>query len=330
MRAAPARSGRSLAVASHPAALAWRRCTGGRSPERVENLEEKKKTAVYRLGGVLPGGRAVIAKRCPRDTMAVERLVREEVLLDLGLPVVRSYGFIDDGPNGGWVFLEEVEGEPYSSGERGHRILAGRWLAALHAAASKRELGARLPDRGCEHFLSRLRSIRELLRERADGSRLSSVERAILARIDVRLSSLEERWSEVRALCRRLPETLSHNDFAAKNLRVRHSEGRAALLVFDWDSAGWSVPAADLAQDVVRSATPALAAYDRAIRNVWPAWGGDDLALAVQLGALFRSLSALRWRATRLPFRGANQSVPVLAAYNRELARPLAALELGT
>ena len=45
-----------------------------------------------------------------------------------------------------------------------------------------------------------------------------------------------------------MPRTFIHGDFAPKNMRVRAGPGGSTLLCFDWGSAGWGVPAADLVQ----------------------------------------------------------------------------------
>ena len=48
---------------------------------------------------------------------------------------------------------------------------------------------------------------------------------------------LESCWRKVERFCDRMPQTLVHGDFTAKNIRVRNRHG-SALLPFDWEMAG--------------------------------------------------------------------------------------------
>src|SRR5213075_1421504 len=81
--------------------------------------------------------------------------------------------------------------------------------------------------------------------------------RAVAAWCDV----IESTWGALEDLCACLPRTVVHGDFVIKNVRVRPTAESAALLVFDWEMAGWGVPATDLAQFTGRTVSPDLVEY---------------------------------------------------------------------
>ncbi len=75
----------------YAAISAWARV----SPESFEAtsitlLHREKKSIVYRIES--PAGAAVIAKRCPKLTAALERTIYEEVLPHLPVTTLRYYG----------------------------------------------------------------------------------------------------------------------------------------------------------------------------------------------------------------------------------------------
>jgi hypothetical protein len=118
----------------HRAVQFWSRLQPERvEPERIEILKRKRKTIVYRLVGVGPGGSAVIAKKCLAGTGEVERIIYQELLPRLPHPALRCYGFVPE-PEGefSWLFLEDAGVQMYSPADAEHRALAGRWLATVH------------------------------------------------------------------------------------------------------------------------------------------------------------------------------------------------------
>ncbi len=249
-------------VSDHPAARAWH-TVGPDSfePERIELVKAKKKSMVYRLVGHGVEG-PVIAKRCCRATGQVEKMLHEEFLGALGVPMLRFYGFAED-PDGEhfWLFMEEATGQAYSPFSPVHRAVAGRWLATLHAGQCKPGLAARLPSRQPAHYFGLLQTSREamvrLLAEVALPNSDVETLRAILSHYDV----LQARWGELEEACAAAPATLVHGDFVIKNVRVRSTPNGPALLVFDWELSGWGAPAADLAQVTDTLVSPDLAAY---------------------------------------------------------------------
>src|SRR5262245_1449710 len=252
----------------HPAALAWGELQLGRvrrGPSEVHTLRLKRKSAVYRLGGAGPGGSAVIAKRCPRATARLEYAVYAEVLPHLPVSALRCYGLVEEDGQSGWLFLEDAGGEEYSPHLGGQRALAGRWLGLLHTAAARVLAAARLPDRGPGYYLEHLRSARDTIGRNRTNPALGAGDRAVLRALLTHCDAVEARWEQVREDCDRMPRTLVHGDFVVKNVHVRPGWEGLALLPFDWEVAGWGVPAPDLVQalflDRVASVSPDLTAY---------------------------------------------------------------------
>jgi thiamine kinase-like enzyme len=114
-----------------------------------------------------------------------------------------------------------------------------------------------------------------------------------------------------------MPRTLVHGDFVGRKLRVRGGPDRGELVPCDWESAGWGVPAIDLAQASVQAkrfaAAPDLAAYASLLR----AYGcgvSDEVVFRVSVcGKVFRCLAAL----------GRSESARHLWVYGNELAEAM-------
>jgi hypothetical protein len=325
--ASPARA--PFALADHPAARAWLRSGAGRGvPEAIEPLKEGKKSAAYRLAGVSAEGSPVVAKRCLPEAAASELLIREEVLGCSGLSYPRLYGQAMASDEA-WLFLEDAGAQPYSPAAPEHRVLAARWLARLHTFAGGLDLSDRLPDRGPDHFHRRVRSLRETIGRNRVNPALSRSDQATLDRIVSCCDTLERRWTRVARFCARLPATLAHGDFAVKNLRLgRDGGGRASLLVFDWDSAGWSVASADLAQFAARSANPDLEVYWAETRSAWPHLTSAEILHAAHLGAIFRLLGPMLWEARTLEHAWAHHPMALLATYHSRLDDAMKAARL--
>src|SRR5260370_9517518 len=111
---------------------------------------------------------------------------------------------------------------------------------------------------------------------------------------------LESEWIRVVELCRRYPRTLVHCDFACKNLRVRSSTSGINLVAFDWEMAGYGIPAPDIAElsgrgvprSRIRDDFPdsELVSYWEGFREEWSDLDLPSVNELADLGALFRSL----------------------------------------
>jgi aminoglycoside phosphotransferase (APT) family kinase protein len=287
----------------HPALRAWRKLqTGPVTLPRVEPVKTRRNfhADVYRLTGAAQTGPAVIAKRGLRDRAQAERTAYEELLPHLPVRALRYYGCVEEADSPYcWLFLEDAAGEEYSAATEAHRCLAGRWLGRVQAGFSSVAAAAQLPDRGPGHYGQRLRAARASLQEHLTGCAPGTEQRGLLERLGACCEVLEGYWGQVEHLCANMPRVPVHGDLSYKNLRVRAGPGDATLLVFDWETAGWGVPAVDLAQSPLAAphfaAQPDLVTYWEAVRDHWP---GIDLGTIKQwanLGTLFRWAAAITW-----------------------------------
>jgi hypothetical protein len=313
-------------LGEHPAVQAWGRLwPGAGAPRRAETLCGSRvkawKRTVCRLEGAGPAGEAVIAKRCPAAQALVERTFYEVILPRLPVPSLRYYGFVEEpGSAFCWLFLENADGGPYSPLLEEHRALAGRWLGLLHTAAQRVTPAPRLPDRGPGHYLEHLRSARAAVRGRLARGGLPADDARALRSIASRCDVLESRWGRVERLCDGVPRALVHGDFKAKNLRARTGQTGTALLVFDWETAGWGAPAADLGS----SANPDLTTYQSVVGAHWPGLDVQTLQRLAHVGKVFRNLAAMDWAARGLPDDFTGEAMTKLRIYESRQADLLA------
>jgi hypothetical protein len=336
----------------HPAVRAWAKLRpGARRPTAVVRLQKRTKATVYRLEGAGPGGSDLIAKRSSPERVHRERAVYEEVLPLLPVRTVRYHGFVE-GPDGEgcWLFVEDAGGEGYSPCSAEHRALAGRWLGLLHTSAARlalpkpedrgprtedrtsgflssvlgpRSSGA-VADRGPDYYLDHLHSGRETILRHQGHTALTPGDVAVLAAVVLQCESVADNWGRVRRWCATMPCTFIHGDFAPKNLRVRPGP---ALVPFDWGSAGWGVPAADLVQagagpegDWDYWASPELAAYCAAARGAWPSLDATDLRGFATVGKIFRCLTCIALTARSLATPWVERALRNMAIYRAQLA----------
>ena len=329
---------RETNLLEHPAVKAWARLQpgGGRSaaePTGIVRLQKKKKGIVYRLEGVGPGYSDIIAKRSSPERLLKERLIYEEVLPALPIATVHYYGFIEDPADECcWLFLESADGEEYSALIDEHRTLAASWLGHLHTSALHVAAAAHLPDRGPDFYLEKLRSACETLLRNLSNPVLTVSDLAVLETVICQCEVIEAHWGKIEKLCERLPHTLIHGDFAPKNMRVRTCQSELALLPFDWGSAGWGIPVADLAQSGMESgipwnywANPDLAVYYSVVRESWPHLNTQDLEPLAIIGKIFRSLVCINLEAPGFAMEWVENSVRDMKIYQAAMADALQA-----
>ena len=290
----------------HPAMQAWSQLYSKRSkPNFIELLSEGRKSCVYRLDGVGPGGTAVIAKRSMAREAHVEQTIYEEVLPDLPISSLTFYGVVDEpGTEFRWLFLEDAENANFTYFSEQHRKLAARWLGLMHVCAERVFAVSRLPDRGPQHYLDHLHSSRRIIEGNLGDPALHSQDLEVLDSILLQGRLLESRWMRVVELCRRYPRTLVHCDFAHKNLRVRSNPSGINLVAFDWEMAGCGIPAPDIAEwsgrGVPRRITGSLpdselVDYWEVVRESWSYLDFPAMKELAELGAVFRLLLAISW-----------------------------------
>src|SRR5881296_3551681 len=327
---------RRASLMRHPAVVAWCRLHPNAEPLRITPLKvRRKKNQVYRLDGIGWAGAPVIAKRCPKAVALVERTVYEEILPRTAVPSLHHYGFIEE-PDGeySWLFMEEATGADYSNLLADHRALAARWLGLLHSAAVHTAAAARLPDASPGRYLALLGQTRDLIQQHLDNPVLSPDDVAFIEEIRVRLDDLAAHWSRMEAICSRIPQTLVHGDFSGKNMRLRPADGDTAVVVFDWEHAGWGTPAVDLAQLTVPShrlsANPDISTYWSTVRERWPDVSLEAWRQLAYCGTVCRTMSALYWDAHNLTNDWAQSFVRSMQTYVIELDGALEQLGWGS
>ena len=250
----------------------------------------------------------------------MERAVYGDVLARLPVPSLRYYGCAE-GPEGCWVFLEESVADKYSPALEEHRRLAGRWLGLLHTSAEPLAGDVPLPDRGPGHFWQCLHRVRDTIRGSLGHTALTADDRVVLRSLVSGCDALEARWPQVEQLCAGMPRTLVHGDFIKRNLRVRTGPGGPQLVPFDWEFAGWGVPAIDLARPPSTGSAD-LAAYSEEVGRSWPDVDLPTVQRWAALGSVFRFLVAADWEAPKLADT-VDKSVARLAVYRGGLTDAL-------
>src|SRR5205807_2090426 len=114
-------------------------------------------------------------------------------------------------------------------------------------------------------YHGQMRATRDVIRDQVDNPAFSTADVAFLDVLVARFDELDEDWDRLVRTGTGLPPTLIHGDFNGKNLRMQASPQGLRVGAFDWEDAGWAVPAVDLAQAVDPSchisASPDLATY---------------------------------------------------------------------
>jgi ATP-binding cassette subfamily B protein len=338
--AVPATGGRFSNLRSHPAVRAWCRLHPHEEPQGIAPLRvRRKKNQVYRLDGVGGAGGGVIAKRCRKPDARVERTVYEEILPRLGISSLGYHGSLEEPESDYcWLFPEVAVGADYSNLLAEHRAHAGRWLGLVHTAAVRAVGGSEgaLPHAGPARFLDQLRAVRELITRHVSNPVLTSEDMAFLEGLDARLQDLAANWDRLEAtyVGGGVPPTLVHGDFNGKNMRLRNADGHGGIVVFDWEDAGWGIPAVDLAQVALPSssvsANPDIPTYWETVREHWPETSVEGLRRLADCGTVFRTLSTLYWDAQSLPSDWAHGYVGGMQLYAAEMDHALDRLGWGS
>jgi thiamine kinase-like enzyme len=264
--------------------------------ERIEMLRGGKKAVTYRIFGAGPAGTSVIAQRCRMKKAMNERVVYQQILPHVPVTSPRMYGVKPEGPDHAWLFLEDVGNERYLENDPMHRRLAGRWVGALHSAASRVPDARSFPDGGPQRYLDHLRTARATISAHVDNPALGAEDSDLLRRVVRDLDALDADWARVERACAGVPPTLVHGDFRPKNAYLREMRDGLGLFPIDWETAGWGVPAADLTRIDLPSYLSALDA------SWWPGVRLADLERVAAAGQIFQSLVAMFWVAPQLKY----------------------------
>ena len=317
-------------VQEHPAVQAWLRVQSDSwEPGSLELLQRRRYSTVYRLNHLRQDCARVIAKRCRTATARIEHAIYEELLPLTGMPALHCYGLLDEGEFC-WLFLEDAAGARYSPQLPHNRALAGCWLAETQLTSLAHNLKSCLPGRDLDHYLRLLRGCRAMLLRHLGGSALSVEGATVFRNIAAHLDALESLWDELEEICDVMPRTLVHGDFVNKNLRIRDAATGPALLVFDWEFAGWGVPAADLAQLIDRVASPDLDFYCSILNREYSRLDLRDIQAVAACGNLLRMVDQMSWATAGQEFIDSTQLVKAIAllrSYELSISEALGAFQ---
>lgn len=314
---------RSRKEAEHrlAALAAWGRvCPGHPDVENTTVLKLKGKSSVFRFAGAGPDGQTVVAKLCHNSTAHVEQTVYEEILPRVPY---RTLGFFGAQPMPGtdrtWLFTEDAEGVPYSKSDPVHRSLAAEWLATLHGTTQDLEDRVSLPGRGAEYYRGLLEKAKAALQNAWEAPPPGREPRGILENLLEATLAVDKNLSGLDEECADLPNVFTHNGFYGKNAQVAERNGERVVLAFDWESAGWGLPALDIAREDV-------AAYGNALRRFFPDIEDGRLKRISLLGKTFWVLKAVEGEKTLLSLPWSEKFSGKLAAYRDQLADGVSAL----
>ena len=80
----------------------------------------------------------------------------------------------------------------------------------------------------------------------AAGENIHVGKTCLLTQIGRQCSIVSEKWGQLDDFCKTVPRTLIHGSFEANNMKIVEFEGHRSIILFDWERAGWGVPALDL------------------------------------------------------------------------------------
>jgi len=307
-------------LAWHPAVAAWREIAPeAPEPESIEVLRQGRKSATYRLTGAGPGGAPVIAQRSRGSKGQIERTVYERILPHLPVTAPAYLGSRKDTPEYLWLFLEDVGDERCSKTDPEHRALAARWLGLMHTSAKGVAAARDLPDGGPRRYLDHLRASRDAIVANLRNPALAPDDATLLERLAFRLDSLESSWNGIQEACAGVPATLVHGDFQPKNAYIRPAASGPEVVPIDWETAGWGVPAVDLAR-------LDLATYQAVVQPCWPELRAEDVRRLAACGTVFRALAAIFWVSPQLAYDTAHWLILPLSklrSYERQLCEGL-------
>ncbi|RZU75784.1 phosphotransferase family enzyme [Micromonospora kangleipakensis] len=220
-----------------------------RKPERIDVLKKRQKQPnVCRLVGGAPAGGDIIAKRS--SSGAVEPVLYEHVLAALpGTP--RCHGIAPGRDGRRWTFLEHVDGERYAAGLAEHRAVIARWLGDVYSITSDMPLDQLLPGHDAGYYRNQLRKARDAISAAAVIAMIDKDGRSRLRTAVHHCDSLDRQWDAVEWLIEDVRPGLVHGDLQSKNIRIHDRGGSLRLIAFDWEFAGFGVPAADFAEFAV-------------------------------------------------------------------------------
>jgi aminoglycoside phosphotransferase (APT) family kinase protein len=181
-----------------------------------------------------------------------------------------------------------------------------------------------LREAGPARYLAHLHAVRARIRRNFANPAFTEEDRAALLNVLAAQDWIESRWSAVERACAGVPETVVHGDFQPKNVRVREETSGLALYAFDWELAGWGIPAADLVLNSRGSEMLPIdpEVYVSELGGQWPNVDAATIARLSTVGYVLRRIANIDWESVRLDFeeRGA---VPLMQVLHRDVVRGL-------
>jgi hypothetical protein len=107
-------------------------------------------------------------------------------------------------------------------------------------------------------------------------------------------------------------------------VRVREETSGLALYAFDWEMAGWGIPAADLVLNSRGSEMIQIdpEVYVSEVGGQWPNVDAATIARLSTVGYVLRRIAVIDWETMKLDFQP-QWAVPLMQALHREVTRGL-------
>ena len=289
----------------HPAAVAWTQFSSGqRLSTNVEVLKETRNEVNHLIHGVYrlkfengTNTDSVVAKRSTIEKARKEWMVYKKILSQISVRSPDCFGIQEaDDDQHAWLFLEDAGSGAFQSKNEDHQMLKGRWLGSFHVGASQLSGSIDLINRGPADRRDCMTLVMDKIRvclEKSDHSPVYDQSfRDVLAIGSQILSS----WAEIEDTCQELPWTVLHGDLVPKNMAVQTKGSELVLMVFDWQTASWAPPSADLAPGYWNNTgVKFLRSYLSTVAESWPSVDINTIRRLARVGSLFRMIDAIEW-----------------------------------
>lgn len=293
-------------------------------PARVTTLKpDYRKSAVYLLEDFATSHSAVVAKCCPLDVVTVEDTVYRQLLPHVPYPTLRHFGTLRIHEDKiGWLFVEYSNGERFAPANPDHRRLASHWMSCLHMATARFAQEIPLPKRDSRYYQDLIAAANRTLRDSLANPYLTADQTKLLQNLMCSCELLAARWCDIDSILTTAPTMLAHGGFHQKNVRVGERDGKVALAVFDWESAGWGPPIIDLGSVDSHQ-------YRENLGEAWPELTVERVEVLSAIGRTFGALKSIPGEAKTLSGPWPGKMVGKLQYYAAEIATAMPTL-LGT
>ena len=316
----------------HPAAEAWRRLQPHSTvPTRVDLIGDKRslerKIEIFRLtleSSESVGLSVVVAKRLSTESCLAEYR-SYEILAHRSVSCLKCYGYVAEGEDECWLFLEDAGGETFNSTSDRHRLSAYDWIARMHVETARgREHHPR--DRGVDYYGQVCSTSRKHLLSALHRGAFEAEDTHTLNALVAALRELEAQWGHLRLACDRVPQSLTHNALLDRNFRVREHRGEVDFVAFDWERSGWGSPALDIGRLVGWAPEEGVHEYWRRVRSAWSGVSADDVERLAVTGSLFKLIQSVAWDASYIERDWYPRPLTTLEIYRKRLEQDLATL----